>query len=119
MELRGIIVKDLGERSGVSASGKSWKAKEYILEFLDGFTRHMQFEVFGEDRINNFNICEGEQLTVYFDIDSREYKGRWYNTIRAWKVERNAVEAPPQMPTSPIAMPETDFVFHSDNVVPF
>lgn len=119
MELRGKILKDLGERSGVSASGKSWKAKEYVLEFQDGFTRYMQFEVFGEEKINTLNICEGEQMIIYFDIDSREYKGRWYNTIRAWKVDRNIEEVPTQILESPILLPETDFVINPDGKLPF
>ena len=44
----------------------------------------------------------GEVLTVSFDIDSREYNGRWYNDIRAWKVDRN-VAAPASAPAAPAA----------------
>ena len=40
------------------------------------------------DKIDQFNIQLGEELNVSFDIDAREYNGRWYNDIRAWKVER-------------------------------
>ena len=45
---------------------------------------------------NSFNIQVGEELNVSFDIDAREWQGRWFNSIRAWKVER--VGATPQMP---------------------
>ena len=55
----------------------------------------MMFNVFGADRLAQFNIQLGEVLTVSFDIDSREYNGRWYNDIRAWKVDRNVAPASP------------------------
>ena len=56
----------------------------------------MSFDVFGADKIQQFNIQVGEELNVYFDIDAREWQGRWFNSIRAWKVER--VSAAQQMP---------------------
>ena len=54
----------------------------------------MAFEVFGADKVEKYNIQLNEELVVSFDIDAREYQGRWYNSIRAWKVERpNAGQA--------------------------
>ena len=38
----------------------------------------------------------GEQLNVSFDIDAREWNGRWFNSLRAWKVERMGNEMPAQ-----------------------
>ena len=46
----------------------------------------MVFDVFGDDKIQQFNIQPGQELTVSFDIDAREYQGRWFNSIRAWRV---------------------------------
>ena len=46
------------------------------------------FDVFGADKIAQFNIQAGEELNVFFDVDAREWNGRWFNSIRAWKVER-------------------------------
>ena len=40
----------------------------------------------------------GEELTVFFDIDSREYQGRWFTNINAWKVERPMAAAPQSAP---------------------
>ncbi len=48
----------------------------------------MDFSVFGEDKIKEFNIQMGENIKVSFDINCREYNGRWFNDIRAWKVEK-------------------------------
>jgi len=96
MELTGKIIVVQPERSGVSQrTGSEWKVQEYVLETInEQFPRKMVFEVFGADRIASFNIKAGEVMTVSFDIDAREYNGRWYNQIRAWKVDRNITAQP-------------------------
>ena len=90
MEITGKIIAVLPERAGTSArTGSEWKVGSYVLETMDQYPRKMNFEVFGTDRIQQFNIQLGEVMTVSFDIDAREYNGRWFNSIRAFKVDRN------------------------------
>ncbi len=98
MELAGKVIAVLEPRSGISkSSGNEWMVQEYVIETHEQYPRHMCFDVFGADKIQQFNIQVGEELNVSFDIDAREWQGRWFNSIRAWKVERvNA--AAPQMP---------------------
>ena len=107
MELTGKIIAVLPERSGVSArTGSEWKMASYVLETMEQYPRKMVFEIFGSDRIAQCNIQLGEVLTVSFDIDAREYQGRWFNSIRAWKVERQTAQAqqgPADMPPFPPA----------------
>ena len=106
MELTGKIIAVLPERGGVSKAGNEWKIQEYVLETMEQYPRKMMFNGFGADRIAQFNIQLGETLTVSFDIDSREYNGRWYNDIRAWKVDRNvAVPGAPAAPAAPAGAP--------------
>lgn len=106
MDLTGKIIAELPERSGVSNStGKPWKVKSYVIETLDTqYPRRMCFEVFGEDKINSLGITSGRILKVYFDIDARQYKDNWYNTIRAWKVEepQGVQPTPPTQAVSPV-----------------
>lgn len=92
MENTGKIIAVLPERSGTSKNGKDWKLAQYVLETQEQYPKRMLFEVFGDDKISQFAIKEGEVVTVSFDVDAREYQGRWYNTIRAWKVNRGAQE---------------------------
>lgn len=98
MDLTGKIIAVLPERGGVSArTGNPWKVQSYVLETHDQYPRRMCFEVFGEDKIKTFNIQIGQELTVSFDIDAREYNGNWYNSIRAWKVAPTT-QTPPDVP---------------------
>ncbi len=100
MELIGKIIQVLPERGGTSArTGSEWRVGTYVLETTtDRFPRKMVFEVFGSDKIQQFNIQVGEMVRVSFDIDAHEYQGRWYNSIRAWNVDRNTAAPVVQAP---------------------
>ena len=99
MELAGKIIAVLEARGGVSkATGNSWKTQDYVIETHEQYPRRMCFNVFGEDKISQMNIQVGDELNVFFDINAREYMGRWYNDIRAWKVERVTPGATDQAP---------------------
>ena len=88
MEITGKIIAVLEPRKGTSnRTGNEWICGQYVLETMDQYPRKLFFEVFGADRMQQFNIQLGEIMTVSFDIDAREYQGRWYNDVRAWKVE--------------------------------
>ena len=74
MELTGKIIAVLPERSGVSQrTGTEWRCASYVLETMEQYPRKMNFEVFGADRIQQFNIQQGETMVVSFDIDAREF----------------------------------------------
>lgn len=91
MDLTGKIIAILPANSGVSArTGNPWMNQEYVLEVPGQYPRRMLFRVFGEERIKQFNIQAGEEVTVQFDIDAHEYQGRWFNQINAFNVFRGA-----------------------------
>lgn len=93
MEITGKIIAALQPRSGTSVrTGNTWMSQEYVIETHDQYPRKCVFTVFGEDRIKEMNIQLGAEMTISFDIDAREYNGRWYNDIRAWR----AVPVTPQ-----------------------
>ena len=83
----------------------------------------MCFDVFGEDKITQFNIQVGEELTVHFDVDAREWQGRWFNSIRAWKVERvSAQQSAPVdagVPFPPMNAAPVDFSGDEKDDLPF
>lgn len=106
MELSGKIIAVLPAREGVSKAGNPWKTQEYVLETHDQYPRKMCFNIFGADKITQFDIKIGEEVTVSFDIDCREWQGRWFNDIRAWKVERVVPgQAPAEAPVAETATP--------------
>ena len=86
MEIQGKIIAVMPERGGVSQRGTEWKVQEFVLETHEQYPKKMVFEVFGADRLSRFNIQIGQELNVAFDIDAREWNGRWFNSIRAYDV---------------------------------
>ena len=109
MELTGRIIAVLPAHSGVSArTGNNWMSQDYVIEVPGQYPRKCLFRIFGEDRIKQFNIQQGEDLTVQFDIDAHEFNGRWFNDIRAYNVIRGqqpVAGAPMAAPGMPQATP--------------
>lgn len=88
MEIIGKAIAALPVKSGVSQrTGEQWQSREYVIETQEQYPKRMCFEVFGIDKLKEFNIRNNDLIKVHFDISAREYNGKWYNSIRAWKVE--------------------------------
>lgn len=112
MDIVGKIIQVLPLQEGIGKTGNPWKVQGYVLETQEQYPRKVQFEVFGEDRIKN-NMCNVDDIvTVSFDIESREFNGRWYTSIRAWRVQQGVVTAeaapaaqPAAQPAAPAAQP--------------
>ena len=111
MDIVGKIIQVLPLQEGVSKTGNPWKVQSYVLETQEQYPRKVCFEIFGEERIKN-NLCNIDDLvTVSFDIESREFNGRWYTSIRAWRVQQGdmtsaqSAAAAPQ-PVAPAAAPQ-------------
>lgn len=93
MEVTGKIIVALPEISGVSKSGNNWKKREYVLETIESFPKKIHFDFFGE-KADQFPLNLGDTIRLSFDIESREYNGRWYTSIRGWKAEPATEGAP-------------------------
>jgi|GEM_PF-80978 len=86
MELIGKVIQILPLKEGVSKAGNPWKLQEYILETLGTqYPRKVCVELFG-DNVDKFPLQVGQDVTVSIDIESREFNGRWYTSVRAWNV---------------------------------
>ena len=95
MEIQGKIIAVLPTRSGTSARGTQWSSQTSVIETQEQYPKKLAFDVIN-DKIDQFNIQLGEFLTVQFDINAREYNGRWFNSINAWNVIRQTQQDPAQ-----------------------
>ncbi|MDX1571018.1 MAG: DUF3127 domain-containing protein [Xanthomonadales bacterium] len=112
MELTGKIIHVLPEKSGESARGP-WRKQEYVIETPGEYPKQVCFMAWG-DKIDQFGIEEGQELTVHFDLESREYNGRWYTDVKAWRVEQTG-----QQGSSDEPFPQGDEPPPFDDDVPF
>ena len=110
LELEGKIIRKLNVQSGVSARG-NWSKQEFIIEYQEGnFPSQACFNVWGEDKVKDLERFQiGDSVKVSFNISSREYNGRWYTDLRAWRLdsagEAASAAAPAQAPAQPAAQP--------------
>ena len=124
MEITGKIIIASPIKSGVSKStGKEWTSQEYVIETHDNYPKKCCFGIFGKEKIEAMAVKVGEELKVSFDIDAREYNGRYFNSVMAWKVER-AVASGQQpaaaQPATPIApAPEVTTQPENSDDLPF
>ncbi|NLA15285.1 MAG: DUF3127 domain-containing protein [Bacteroidales bacterium] len=94
MELRGTILEKLPVFKGTSARGE-WVKQEFILETGESaYPRKVCISVFGDDRVKELeNYTPGQSVKVSVNIESREYNGRWYTDVRAWRLEKETTAA--------------------------
>ena len=88
MELEGRIARKLTVQTGTSARG-AWSKQEFVLEYQDGsFPAQVCMNVWGDDKVKELDKYQvGDQVKVSVKISSREYNGRWYTDVRAWRIE--------------------------------
>lgn len=122
MEATGKIIAILQANSGVSQkSGNPWMSQTFVLETIEQYPKKIPFEVFGEDRIRNFNIQMGETVTINFDVDGREWNGRWFPKISCYNLTRagQASTAQPQQATQQSSVPQQSQTSGSADDLPF
>jgi hypothetical protein len=97
MELTGKVHKVLEIQTGQSKSGQQWRKQEFVIEVPGSFPTKVCFVLWG-DKISQFSLQEGEDVSVSFDLESRENSGKWYTSAKAWKVTKkqaSETQAPP------------------------
>ena len=108
LELEGRIVRKLNVQSGTSARG-TWSKQEFIFEYQEGnFPSQVCFNVWGDDKVRELEKYQvGDKVKIAFNLSSREYNGRWYTDVRAWRIEPAGAQpaaAPVQTPGFPAPM---------------
>lgn len=102
MELEGTLITKLAVQSGKSARG-DWAKQEFVIEYQDGnFPTKVCFNVWGADKVKELGSFRlGEKIHVSFNISSREYNGKWYTDLRAWRITSSAAAGGQAYGTAP------------------
>ncbi|MDZ4794834.1 MAG: DUF3127 domain-containing protein [Bacteroidota bacterium] len=85
MQLTAKLVQVLPLQTGTGKNGQ-WKKQDIIVETEGQFPKKVCVSIWG-DKINESQLQVGSQLAISFDVESREYNGRWYTDVKAWKIE--------------------------------
>ena len=93
MEFTGRILKVLPVQSGTGRNGE-WRKQEFIFEYFEHETdRHSDMVLLRvmNDRIDQYNLKEGETVTIGFGHGVREWNGQYFNELKVYKVVRPRV----------------------------
>ena len=85
MQLTAKLVQLLPLQTGSGKNGQ-WKKQDVIVETEGQYPKKICISIWG-DKINESQLQLGSQLAFSFDVESREYNGRWYTDVKAWKIE--------------------------------
>jgi hypothetical protein len=96
MEIQGKIIQLLPEQSGAGKNGQ-WRKREYVLETQDQYPKKVCFNMWG-DKIDQNPVNVGDSVKVLFDLESREFNGKWYTDVKAWKIEGQSASASKSIP---------------------
>lgn len=121
MQLTAKLIQVLPMQSGMGKNGE-WKKQDIVVETDGQYPKKVCFSIWG-DKAGEGTLQIGNMLDVSFDVESREFNGRWYTDLRAWKVDIAVAGAPypsqpmqgggyPQPAAQPAAAPAD---FGSDN----
>lgn len=92
MEITGRIIQLLPLQTGQGKNGV-WKKQDFVIETDGQYPKKVCISAWG-DKVSENVLVEGKEVTVSFDIESREFNGRWYTDVKAWKVEEGGGGAP-------------------------
>jgi len=88
LQIKGKIQQILKPESGVSRIGKDWKKQEFILESDEQFPKKICFSILNDKLSLLEKVKPGDEVEVFFNLESRDYNGKWYHNINVWKLEK-------------------------------
>jgi len=96
MEIKGKVKSVLPVESGEGKNGKEWKRQDFIIEFMDGdYSKILALTARAENTLKAVSdLKSGMDVKVQFNIESREYNGKYYTNATAWKIEADKASVP-------------------------
>lgn len=89
MELQVKVIGVLEPQSFESKkNGNTYVRHTFIGETSGQYPRKVAFTVMGDDRFKQMGIVVGGSYNVSFDVESREWQGRWFTEASAWRAQR-------------------------------
>ena len=103
MEFEGVVYKILPLTQGTSARGE-WQRQDVVFELPSEFSRKICVTFFNKPS-DVAKLREGATYTVSVNVESREYNGRWYTDVRAWRLQPKETAQNAGIPPMPDAAP--------------
>lgn len=86
LEITGKIFSVLPEQSGQGQNGP-WVKQTFVIETADRFPKKVCFQAWNDKGELITRLRQGDEVKVSFDLESREFNGKWYTDAKVWKME--------------------------------
>lgn len=94
MEITGKVVRLLdAQRFTSKKDGSEIVKNTFVLETQGQYPKNIAFSVMGGDKFAQMAIVVGGTYSVSFDLESREWNGKWFTECSAWRAVRMDGEA--------------------------
>jgi hypothetical protein len=117
MQLTAKLVQVLPLQTGTGRNGE-WKKQDIIVETEGQYPKKVCISIWG-DKINSAQLQVGAMLNISFDVESREYNGRWYTDVKAWRVEPASAGSTPAAGSSDADFTNQVFTSTDEDDLPF
>jgi len=109
LEVKGKVILICDKESGTSKAGKEWEKQEFVIKTEGDYPKKIAFTTFGDKISLIQSLSVGREVNVSFNMESREYNGRWFHNINAWKIDQveGQEEPPHQTNDSPPEPPKS------------
>ena len=89
----------LHKKYDVEKKSGTFQTREFVLLVEQGqYPNYIKFQLV-QDRVDIIdNLPEGEGIKVYFDLRGREWQGKYFTNLQAWRVEALGAEAKSKIP---------------------
>ena len=88
MQIKGQVVAILPLESGITKAGKDWQKLTIVIEFYEGnYQKKLALSATKSELIQTLqNLKQGDSITASINLESREFNGKWFNSVNVWKV---------------------------------
>ncbi|WOO39267.1 DUF3127 domain-containing protein [Rubellicoccus peritrichatus] len=67
--------------------GSGFTKREFVITTAEKYPQDVQFELVKDKIALLSSVSKGDQVTVSFDVRGREWKGRYFVNLSAWKIQ--------------------------------
>lgn len=89
MKVEQLTITSISDvQSGTSKAGKEWQKLTFVGNTSEEYNNLYAFELFGAEKVENFNKYNkvGSLVDVDFNVSTREWEGKYYTSLSAWKI---------------------------------
>jgi hypothetical protein len=117
LDLSGKVIALLAEQSGEGKNGR-WVKQDFVIETSEQFPKKVCFSSWGDKVADVKKLKTGDMVTISFNPESREFGGKWYTDLRAWKISKTSAQTSGNQADIP-PLSENDIPMEQDDDLPF